>query len=97
MEMWNSFAGIWSAVENEAEAALGQAKLFRDFGGFEQQEPQHLLIFGSRFRDAGDGPFGDDQNVNRRLRLDVAKREHRFVFVNNRGRNFARSFIAPPT
>ena len=89
MQMGHGFAGIGSVVEDEPEAALCQAKLPGDFGGFQHEMTEQGVIFRFGFGDAGDGPFGDDQHVLGGLRLDILKGDDLVVFVNDRSRDFA--------
>lgn len=51
--------------------------------------PEHLVVFRSGFGDARDRFLRNDQGMRGRLWLDVAKREHQIVLVNNHGGNFA--------
>src|SRR6266850_4953450 len=50
---------------------------------------QDFVVFGRRFGDSGDWLFGNDQGVNWRLRLNIAKSQHQVVFINNVRGNFA--------
>src|SRR6266850_3766274 len=48
-----------------------------------------LMVFRRGFRDAGNGLFGNDQNVRRRLRFDILERKNEIVFVNDLSRDFS--------
>jgi hypothetical protein len=55
-----------------------------------QMADEGLLLFaGSDFGERGDVLFGDDQDVNRRLRVKIRKGEGLVVFVELFGGNFS--------
>lgn len=80
MQVRHGFAGVRAVVDDQTEA-LGELKLRRDPSGHEQQMPEHRLVLSPGFGDAGDGLFGDDQQMNRGLGLDVVKHDAMFVLV----------------
>ena len=90
MQMRYGFACIRTAVEHETIAALLQAEYAGNFSRLEQQMTQYPLIIGSRFCEARDRFFGNNEDVRGRLWFDVAKGQHEFVFVYDRCRNFPR-------
>ena len=88
VEMGDGLAGIGSVVDHEAEA-FGEIELFRDDAGREDQVAECDLIVGSRGLDARDDFFRNDQQVDRRLRLDVVDDDAVFVLVLDLGGDFA--------
>ena len=89
MQVRHGFAGVGTVVEDETVAAFFQAEFLRDFGGFEQQMAEGLMIFGAGFGEARTWFLGNDQNVRRRLRLDVAEGDDQVVFEDDVRRDFA--------
>jgi len=89
MQMGHRFAGVRAVIENQPVAIFSEAQLFRDFGRFNQQMTQHLVIVRMRFGEARDRLLGNDQHMNGRLRFDIVKGNHPFILVDNRGGNFA--------
>ena len=89
MQMRHGFAGVGAVVEDEAIAAGFQAKFFRDLRSFEQQMAEDLMVFRFRFAEARDRLFGDQENVRRCLRVDVAEGDDLVVFIDNVRRDFA--------
>ena len=51
-KMRHSFAGVGAVVEDEAVAAIFQAEFLRDFGGFEQQMTEDLMVCRSGLGEA---------------------------------------------
>ena len=84
-----ALTAVLAVVDNQPVAAFVQPQFAGNFGGFEQEMPEQRLVFGLGLGNARDGLFGNDQNMLRRLGVNVANREHQVVFVNNRRRNFA--------
>src|SRR5208282_371975 len=80
---------VGTVVDHEAVTAFLQAQFVRNFGGLQQQVAEDLMVFRRGFGKARDGLLGNNQHVRRRLRFDVAEREHQIVFINNGRRNFA--------
>lgn len=89
MQMRHGFSCVGAIVENEAETILFESKFFCYVSRLEKEMPEELLVFRSRFGDARDWLLWDDQNVHRRLRLDVAKGDHQVVFIDDSCRNLA--------
>src|SRR6185436_3017064 len=87
MQMWNGLARVRSIVKNQTVSVLLEPELLGNMCRFQKQMSQHLVIFGSRFRNARDRLLGDYEHVHRCLGLDVAECKHLVVFVHNCGRN----------
>ncbi len=91
MQMWHSFPGVRTIIENQSETRLGNPKAPGDLSRFQQQMAQNLMIFGLRLSDPGDRLLWNHQNVSWRLRFDIPERQHQVIFINNRRRNFSRN------
>jgi len=89
VQVRHGFAGVGAVVDYKTVTAFLQAKFVRNLGGLQQKVAEDLMVFRSGFGQARNGLLGNDQNVRRRLRFDVAEREHQIVFINNGRRNFA--------
>jgi len=91
MQVRHRFAGVGTVIEHEAKTVFIEAELLRDFRGFNQEMPQHLVIIGMRLGDTRDRFLGNDQDVNRRLWFHIFEGDDLVVFVNDLGGNFARN------
>ena len=88
MQVRDRFAGVRTVVDDETKA-FGKVQFFRDRSGDEKQVPEYGLVAWIRRADASDDVFRHDQQVNRRLRLDVVQDDAMFVLVFDLRRNFA--------
>jgi hypothetical protein len=88
MQMGDSFAAVGAVVDDKAVAGVGYVFAAGYFGGGEQEVAEEALIIGLGSSDAGDGFFRNDEDVNRRLRGDVAEGEALVVFEDDVGRDF---------
>ena len=77
------------AVDNQTVAAVGNAFLLGDFGGHRKEAAQRHFILSRDIIGGGDQFVGHNQNMGRRLGVDIAERGYQFILVNNIGRNFA--------
>lgn len=91
VEVRDRLAAIGAVVDDEAEAFGGgvDAELGGDGTCGEEEVAEEFLVFGGGFADAGDGLFGNDEDVSGGLRIDVFKGEAELVFVDDIGRDFA--------
>ena len=80
MEVGNGFAGVRAVVHDEAEA-LREVELLRDLAGDEEEVAEDGLVGGGGFADAWYQLFGDDEQVDGGLRLDVVEDDAVFVLV----------------
>jgi hypothetical protein len=78
--MGDGFASVGAVVDDEAEAAR-ELKFLGDQAGGEQEVAEGGLVVGRGFADAGDDGFGDDEQVDGGLRLDVMNDDAVLVFV----------------
>ncbi len=76
-------------VDHEPES-LGQLELASDGAGDEQEMAEDGLILGLGFADARYHFFGDNQEVNGRLRLDVVENDAVLILVFDAGGDLAR-------
>src|SRR2546425_11283634 len=84
MQVRHSLARGWTVVENEAETRFTDSKVFRYFRRFEQQMAQNLVVFWRSLGNPRNRFLGNNQDVGRRLRLGISKRQHQGVFIDNR-------------
>ncbi len=85
MEVGNGFAGVGSVVEHEAEAGFSNAEAPGDFGSFEKQMSENLIIGGFGQGDAGNRFLWNNENMDRCLRFHVFEGDHEIVFKDNLG------------
>jgi len=83
VQVRHGFAAVRAVVDDEPVAA-GQIQLLRDFSGLEQNVSEQSLIFSLRFGDSRNHFFWKNQDMHRRLWIDVADDENQIVFINNR-------------
>ena len=83
MQMWHRFTGIGSVVDNKPVTALLEAELRRNFGGFQKQMAEHLMILRLRVAQSRNGPAWNDQHMHRSSRIDIANGEDKIVLVND--------------
>ena len=88
MEVRDAFAGVGAVVDDEAVAA-GEVELFGDDAGGHEEVAQLGFVGGRGFTDARDKFFGDDQQVNRGLWLDVVNDDATVVLMLDFGGDFA--------
>ncbi len=89
MEMGDAFPAVAAIINDETETRFGEALLLRHGLRDKDQVAEKRLIFDFGRGDARDFLFGNDQNVDRRLRLAVVEGQAEVVFVDDSGGNFA--------
>jgi hypothetical protein len=80
VQMRHGFAGVRTMIHDEAET-VHQVELLRDPPGDEEQVAEYRLILGRRFADARYHFFGDNQQMHRRLWLDIVEDDTQVVLV----------------
>ncbi len=85
--MEDSLSGPFTVVDDHP-VGIFEAQVFCDFPGFQHQVTQQCLVFFTSFCKPGDLYFWNDENVGRRLGVDIVKRDAGIVFKDNVGRNF---------
>src|ERR1044071_10191244 len=82
MQMKYGLTGVGAAIDDDTEPAVSQPivarELCRDCVNFADQRP----VFGRNVQDCRDVLPWHDEKMQRRLRTDVSKRNHRVVLVN---------------
>ena len=81
VEVRDGLAAVWAVVDHHAEAAFRQAEVGGDLRGGEKELTEDRLIPGLRLADARDDLIGNNQDVNRCLRGNIAEDEAMFVAV----------------
>jgi hypothetical protein len=83
----NSFASVRAIVDHQTIAVFIETELARDLRGFQEQMAEDSLIFRRSFVDARNRFARNDQNMRRRGRANVAKREDLIILINDVSRN----------
>ncbi len=89
VEVGNGFAAVRTVIDDEAVAGGGDIFAAGDFGSREEQVAKEVLIIGLCASDARDEFFGNEENVDGRLRRDVAEGQAQVVLKNDIGGDFA--------
>ena len=83
MQMTDGLSAVRTGVRDQSEAALvyaaGARDGRRDLG---EDVPREFLVRAGQRHDAADMFLWDDEDMRRRLRFEVAKREHALVLVD---------------
>jgi len=88
VQMWHAFSRIGPAVNYDAKTVF-EFEPFCNFSCGQQQVAQQLAITCLGIEQTRQHPFRNNQNVDRCLRVDVAKRNQVFFFQHNVSWNFA--------
>ena len=85
MQVGDGFSSVAPVVDDETEAFgnFVHAEFAGNFSGSEEEGSEMSLVFRGGFTDAEDDFFGDDQDMDRSLRGDVAEGEGLVIFVND--------------
>src|SRR5262245_63882944 len=94
MHVVDNLAAFQPAVHAQAVAALGQALVLSDLASGQETAAEHLGVARLHRHDRADVALGDDQQMDRRLRVDVLEREDRVVLVLDVGLARARDDAA---
>lgn len=89
MQMGNGFAGVRAVVEYQPITALPQTKFLRHLSSFKHQVTEHLMIRRQRFGNAGNGLFGNQQDMDWGFWSNILKRQHEIILVNDGCRDFS--------
>jgi len=82
MNMEYQLTGIASAIVNQTVAGLPESRLLGDLLGGQQQMAEQRLILRLAIIHRGDVLLGNDEQVNRSLRLNIVKCANKIVFVH---------------
>ena len=88
MQVEDGLPGTWADVEDSAVSLLDFA-LARDLSSGQMAAADDLRVGTFGFFQSSKMCFGNHQDVCRRLRPDVFKGEHMFIFEDFLGRDFA--------
>ena len=77
------------AVDDEAIALLSDAFALRKITRHGKEVPDQRLVVIADIVRGGDALVGNDQNVGRRTRADIAKRSDKLVAINDVGGQLA--------
>ena len=86
--MRNGLTRVRAVVHHESKSVL-KIQLFCDLAGNEEQVAEQGLVRGSGFANARNDLLWYDQQMDRRLRLDVMQHEAVFVLVLDFSGDFA--------
>jgi hypothetical protein len=89
MEVRDCFATVGAVVDDEAVAGGGDVFAAGDVRGGEEEVAEKALVIGLGGSNAGDGFFGDEEDVDWCLGRDIAKGEALIVLENDVGGDFA--------
>ena len=88
MEMRHGFAAIRPVVDHQSVTAL-KIQLLRHRSRLEQEMTDQLMILGRGFAEAGDRLLRHDEDMRRRLGVDVAKGTDLVILKHDLGGNLA--------
>jgi len=88
VQMRNGFAAMRAVVDDKSIAGFINAFVARDLCGSQQQGSEHVLMLRPGRADAVDPVFRYDEDVDRCLGRDVAKRQNLIIFVDDLSRDF---------
>ena len=97
VDVKHRLSGPFIGVEERPISDLGKAAFLRDERRPADELADDLIVFGSDVVERRNMTLRHDQNVCRRLRVDVAEREHAVVFVDDGRRDLARRDPAEET
>jgi len=86
--MRNGLPAIRPVVDDETESRSREAFGFGDLPGSDEQMAEEFRVGGKRFRHARDHPLGNHEDMNGRLRRNIAEREATVVLEDNVRGNF---------
>src|SRR5207248_776880 len=86
VQMGYGLAGALLTIDHQA-IPLGDAELLRQLGGDKVKVAEQLAVLGLDIGVRGDDLTRDDQDVHRRLGIDIPKRQAAVVFVDDGGRD----------
>ena len=83
MEVKNGLACVRTCVDDYAKAFLRDTLFLRELGGNQKNIANYFSIVSAQIRKRGDMLARDNQNMNRRLRIDVLEGHHGVIFVEH--------------
>jgi hypothetical protein len=94
VEVEDGLPGVRARVDDGAVASLGEALPVGDARGDAEEVAEQRLVRLRRVVQRLDVRARDDEDVRRGLRVDVAEGDGPLVFVDERGGNLARDYLA---
>ena len=89
VKMIDGLSAIRAGVDYEAKTVVEMLQL-RDFIGCEKSSLSKFGVGGRGVSERGEVSLGDDQDMHRRLWIDVRERERMIVFIQTRDGDRAR-------
>ena len=89
VEMRNGFSAVGAVVDDQTKTVFGEAFLFGDLRGGQEEVSEDGLIGGLGFGYASDRLAGNDEVVDGCLRRDVLEADAEIVFVDDVRRDLA--------
>jgi hypothetical protein len=89
MNVKNALPRIGTGIDDQAKTALREPIVAGQFLSDGKNLADQLLIAFFEIQNGSDVPSGNDQNMDRRLRIDVPERNHRTVLVYDVSLNFS--------
>ena len=86
MQMGNGLPGVLPAIGYDAETRFRKPCLFRDIRRCQKQTRKKSTFHFVGFQQIIRVLFGDYNNMNRRLRVNIVKGEDQIIFIYNFGR-----------
>jgi hypothetical protein len=83
VKMIDGLAAVGTGIDDDAETVV-EMLLLCNFVCGEQEFTQKVGVGGRGVREGRDVSLGDDQDMHRRLRINVGEREHVIVLVEAR-------------
>ena len=83
VEVWDGLAAVCAVIDHHAEAAFRKTEVGGDLRSGEKKVAKDRLISGLRFAEAGYYFFGNNKDVHRCLRRNIAESEAMLVAVNH--------------
>ena len=89
--MRNALSAVGAVIDDEPEplGSLADAELAGNFSCGKEERTQGGLVIRLGFANAGNDFLGNDENVDRGLRLNVVERSDKVVLVNEGRRDLS--------
>jgi hypothetical protein len=94
VNMKHLLSGILVAIHKQAIAPFGHALFFGDYFGGREHVADELFVFRQHVIHRGDLLIGHDQNVHRRLGVDIPKGGHLVITKDDIGGDFTLDDLA---
>jgi hypothetical protein len=91
VDVVDHLATLGSAVHGNPISTLAEAESFAESPGDQQTPPEHFAVSGLGSHERGNVALGNDEDMHRRLRIDVLEGEDVVVLVLDVGRALPRN------